>query len=168
VVLAWSTLCDQAYTVHQKYCMLTIRCTRCKTSIIQEGKEMTTSVKMTENECSALYVRALQAGREAGDNARPTPMHVVQEDGMGNVIKRYEPVMDGVCGFGWVNIRPGNCSFANWLKKRGHARRSYSGGVDIWISDYGQSYERKVAHARAMAQVFTDAGITAYGTGRVD
>ena len=73
-----------------------------------------------------------------------------------------------ICGFGWVNVRPGNCAFANWLKKAGLARKAYYGGVDIWISDYDQSYDQKHAHAVAMGKVFADHGIRAYGTGRLD
>jgi hypothetical protein len=121
---------------------------------------------------SELHARADAAGAAAADAHSPTPMHVVQRenpfDENSPIIKRYAPVADGVCGFGWINIRPGNHPFANWAKKRGLARKSYSGGVDIWVSRYGQSYERKLAYARAYAEVLTEAGIKAYGTGRLD
>ena len=36
------------------------------------------------------------------------------------------------------------------------------------FGDYGQSYERKYAHARAMAAVLREAGVNAYGEGRLD
>lgn len=90
------------------------------------------------------YNMALNAGRAAAINATPTPMVVV---GGG---QRYF-VADGVCGFAWVNVKPGTSRFAKWLVSEKLARKSYSGGVDIWISDYDQSMQRKEAHAHAMA-----------------
>lgn len=130
------------------------------------------SPKFTEDEAYALFERAHSAGMLAGDKARPTPMTVVVRenpfDDNSPIVKRYAPVMDGVCGFGWVNVRPGNSSFANWLRKTNRGRNAYHGGVDIWVREFNQSYERKIAYARAFAGVLTEAGITAYGTGRLD
>lgn len=92
-----------------------------------------------------VYAAAQADGLQAGYDVTPTPMYVTG----------YAPVMDGVCGFAWVNIRPGNSSFAQWLKREGHARTdSYAGGVTIWISAHGQSMSRKQAHADAMAEAF--------------
>lgn len=104
-----------------------------------------------------LYDWAEAHGRDAAMTATPTPMIVVERanvlDDTSPIVKQYAPVMDGVCGFAWVNVKPGNSSFANWLKRNGLARRdSYYGGVTIWVGDYGQSYERKMAHASAMAR----------------
>jgi hypothetical protein len=118
-----------------------------------------------------LYARAYAAGRAAGEACNPAPMIVDQH---ADVLDDASPITQswyvpsGVCGFAWVNIRPGSSSFARWLTAQGYARRSYYGGIDIWISDYSQSYDRKIAHAQAMARVLQDAGITAHATGRLD
>ena len=79
----------------------------------------------------------------------------------------YEP--EGMCGFAWVKIRPGNSSFAKWLVKNKLARSAYGGGVDIWISGFNQSVERKEACARAMAEVLrNELGVNAYADSRLD
>ena len=67
-----------------------------------------------------------------------------------------------------MTIRPGNCRFANWLKANTNARKGYYGGVELWISDYDQSYDRKTAYARAYAAVIREAGIEALSGGRLD
>lgn len=118
---------------------------------------------------SQLFIKARNAGLAAGEAAAPTPMHVVQRDvRTGEIVKRYAPVMDGVCGFAWVKVVPGTSSFARWLKRNGHASPSYSGGVDYWVREYGQSMERKAAFAQAFAKVLVEAGIQAYGQSRMD
>lgn len=136
--------------------------------------------KMSHMEMFDLMSKAEEAGHEAGTNARPTPMHVVERAhplgdllGMSDednpITKRYPPVMDGACGFAWIIVRPGTSRFARWLKETGRGRAdSYYGGVSIWISAYQQSYERKIAHANAMAAVLRDAGINAHASGRLD
>lgn len=118
-----------------------------------------------------LYAKALEAGRAAGNAIRPTPMVVTERS---NPLDDSSPVRqqwyesEGACGFAWVNVTPGTSSFARWLVKKGYASAAYGGGVDIWISDYNQSVDRKDAHATAMARVFKEAGITAYGCSRLD
>ena len=116
---------------------------------------------------AALFEAAEAAGKAAGRACTPAPMTVVQHasplDDSSPVIKRYAPEPDGVCGFASVVIRPGNCSFALWLKKNSRwVHPAYHGGVEYPIHAYQQSYERKVAHAAAFAKVLTDAGIEAY------
>jgi hypothetical protein len=108
---------------------------------------------------AALFNKADEAGKIAAESIRPVPM----------VIKgyEYEPVMDGVCGFAWVNV-PGNVPFGRYLKERG-ARKGYPKGINLWISAYGQSYERKMAYARAFAAVLQENGVPqAYASGRLD
>jgi len=111
-----------------------------------------------------LLTDAYRAADEAGRACVPTPM----------IVSGYEddPVMDGPCGFAWVNIRPGNSSFAIWLTKNGHARKSYDGGVQIWIRGFGQSCARKSAAADAMAEVFNSSPLTnnlrIYAASRLD
>ena len=108
----------------------------------------------------------------AGKAFTPTPMTVVEPS---NPLDDASPprqtwhVPEGVCGFAWVNVSPGNSSFARWLSKNGLAGKSYYGGVDIWISAFGQSYERKMAAAEAMAEELRSSlNIKAYASGRLD
>lgn len=137
---------------------------------------MTTAIdlkKMTKTEMRELHERAEEAGRKAAEAAVPTPMHVVQRadplDDTSPVVKRYAPVMAGVCGFAWVTIRPGNSRFANWLKKNTRfARRGYYGGCELPVMGYQQSYERKMAYATAYADVLREVGIEATPGGRLD
>lgn len=119
-----------------------------------------------------LFDNAWAAGVAAAEACTPTPMIVVERenplDDNSPVKHQYAPVTAGVCGFAWVTVFPGNSSFARWLASSGRGRKAYKGGMEIWISDYDQSYERKTAHAAAMAQAFRDAGIKAYSGGRLD
>lgn len=120
---------------------------------------------------SALWDKALAAGLAAGKGASPTPMVVVER---ANPFDRTSPVTrgwevpDGVCGFAWVVIRPGNSSFARWLVKRGLGRAGYGGGVHVWVDAHNQSLTRKEAHGSAMAEVFRDAGVHAHMHSRMD
>ncbi len=122
----------------------------------------------------ALYNLADQAGKAAAKALTPTPMVVGTPTTLfGNEIdysKPVEVVNDGVCGFAWVNLKPGNSAFANWLKKNKLARPdSYYGGVTIWVSDYNQSMERKSAYAGAFARVLVENGFKrAYSMSRMD
>jgi hypothetical protein len=109
----------------------------------------------------ALYEAAHKAGHAAAVGSSPTPMVV---SGMG---KSYY-VSEGVCGFAWIVVKPGNSPFANWLKKTGKGDKAYGGGVDIWVGDYGQSLDRKSAYASAFAKVLSEAGIRAYSNSRMD
>jgi hypothetical protein len=77
--------------------------------------------------------------------------------------------MGGACGFAYVNVYPGNCSFA----RRMGMRKAYYGGAEMSAGKcgqdrYDQSYERGMAAATAYAAVLTAAGIKAYPTGRID
>ena len=110
-----------------------------------------------------LYDKAHAAGQAAAEACTPTPMVVVNHQSG----KRYH-VPGGVCGFATINIRPGNCRFANWLKKNDIGRKAYYGGVDISVFDYGQSMELKGAYAGAFAAVIREEGITCYSNTRMD
>jgi hypothetical protein len=100
----------------------------------------------------AALVKAIEAGMAAGAGNKPRAMVVQEMVGMTSEVKQSWYESEGACGFAWVNVAPGNSPFANWLKKAGLARKSYYGGVDIWISDFGQSVDRKEACASAMAK----------------
>lgn len=128
---------------------------------------------MKKAEMKALYKRADAAGKAAAEKRVPIPMVVVQRanplDDNSPIVKRYAPVMGGVCGFAWVNIKPGYSAFANWLKKNKLADKSYYGGVDVWVGGYGQSMEKKEAYANAFAAVLrAEAGINAMSMSRLD
>lgn len=81
-------------------------------------------------------------------------------------------VMDGLCGFAWVNVGDGRSSFARWLKENNYANKDYYGGYQIWSSRFGsdssQSVERKEAGCRAAAQVFQAYGLKASVQSRLD
>lgn len=120
------------------------------------------------------YRAAARAGTVAAGKCVPTPMVVVEHanqlDDSSPIVKQYEPIMDGVCGFAWINVSPGNSSFARWLTSNDLASKAYRGGVDIWVSEFGQSYELKMAYARAFAESLgrSDVGAKVYAGGRLD
>jgi hypothetical protein len=117
----------------------------------------------------AAYAKAAAAGKAAGEAKKPRAMMVVQPSSNPHVPKAMWHEPEGMCGFAWVNVSPGNSPFANWLKKNKLARKAYGGGVDIWISDFGQSVERKEACANAMASVLKEElGVNAYSSSRLD
>lgn len=125
----------------------------------------------TKVDFASLYREADLAGRKAADALTPTPMVVTDGDVLtGKPVpgarKFYVP--EGVCGFAWVTVKPGNCGMARWLKKHKNASAGYYGGMELWIDAYGQSMERKEAYARAFANVLNDAGINAYAGSRMD
>lgn len=103
----------------------------------------------------AIHNECHEAGMIAGANFRTTPMLVGEATSIfSNEIDYSKPtfvVDDGPCGFAWVNIYPGNCRLANQYKKLGLAKPAYGGGVQIWISEFGQSADRKYAYAQAYA-----------------
>lgn len=123
----------------------------------------------------AAMAKASAAGRAAGEAAKPAAMMVVQPSNPLNdnsVPKAMWHAPEGVCGFAWVKVSPGNSPFANWLKKNKLARKSYYGGVEINISDFGQSMERKEACANAMALALNEElagqGLQIYASSRMD
>lgn len=112
-----------------------------------------------------VYDAAHAAGLQAGKDAMPTPMVVSDANLDGSPRaggKRYF-VSEGVCGFAWVVVRPGNHPFANWLKKNGLARKHYYGGVSTSVWEFNQSYTRKMKYAGAFARVLNELLGTYYG-----
>lgn len=114
-------------------------------------------------EAHTLFAEANAMGRNAADTAVCTPMVVTWNGGASR-----EVVADGVCGFAWVNIKPATGAFVKYLKANKIGHKSYGGGWDIWISDYGQSLTRKEAHADAMAEYLRTHGLKAYAQSRMD
>jgi len=144
----------------------------CKDNRNGASKSNTQSKASKEKEFQTLFDKAYQAGMEAGQKHNPKPMVVSQHSNPLNdnsAVKQSWYVSEGVCGFAWIIVRPGNSSFANWLKKAGKARKdSYYGGVNIWVREFGQSYERKYVFANAFAKVLEEAGINASANSRLD
>lgn len=136
-----------------------------------------------ENLALDIFNKALNAGREAMDDCTPTPMIVEQH---ANVLNDNSPVIKswvangGVCGFCWINFKANtteNRKFLAGLKKAGLVgdengnavwNKSYTGGFQYWVSDGGQSLQRKEAFGRAFNKVLTDNGITSYVGSRMD
>jgi hypothetical protein len=127
---------------------------------------------MKKSEMRSLWSKAKAAGLEAAKAVNVPDMivakHVNPMDDASPVEKVWQ-VPGGPCGFAGLKIRPGNSSFANWLKKNGYGRAdSYAGGVYVGIHEHGQSLAWKEAHAYAMAEVLRAAGINAYVESRMD
>lgn len=125
---------------------------------------------MNEN-FAELVAKAEAAGMEAGSKMTPRPMVVGTPTTLfGNDIDRTKPmdfVSDGVCGFAWIKFK-GNTPFARWMKKNRKVRAGYPKGLEVNVSAFGQSMQRKEAYARAYAKVLNDAGIEAYADSRMD
>lgn len=104
-----------------------------------------------------IWDKAVKAGEQAMKATTPTPMVVEQHESPlddNSPVEKSWYVPQGACGFAWVHVSPGNCSFAYWLKKHDHASKAYGGGLKIWIDAGGQSVELKSAYAHAMSKVF--------------
>jgi hypothetical protein len=120
-----------------------------------------TMAKIDSKGYELLYARAVLAGRLAAVEAEKGMAHYAVMQGSKQV-----GLLHGLCGFAWVVVK--DRSLGYWLKKAGHGRTGYGGGVHLWISEHGQSHEMKTAHARAMAEVFSAAGYSAYAGERLD
>lgn len=126
-----------------------------------------------KNSYQFLFDDAHAAGVKAAAATTPTPMVVgTSTTPFSNDIDYSQPtyyVEGGVCGFAWVNVKPGTSAFAKWLKTKGLARTdSYYGGVSMSVREYGQSMERKEAYAGAFAERLRAGGINAYMMSRMD
>ena len=129
--------------------------------------------KKEESKYESLYNKAHEAGLKAGNNSNPTPMVVGEETSpFSGVIDDSKPtyfVEGGVCGFAWINIKPARGKFVSWLKKNKIGRTdSYYGGYTIWVHNFGQSMQRKVAYADAFSNILHEEGINAYSNSRID
>lgn len=109
-------------------------------------------------EFDKIYAEAHSAGMAAVKALDVVPMvvsgHANQMDDSSPVVKQWY-VADGVCGFASVHIGPANKPFAKYLVDIQNVAKkdSYNGGIYIWISDFGQSMQKKEAYARAFAEV---------------
>lgn len=118
----------------------------------------------------SVWDTAREAGNIAAEKCIPRPMTVVAHVNPlddSSEVDKYWNVPDGVCGFAWVWMK-GNSSFGMWAKKAGIARKSYPNGLSIWISEFGQSMEKKMAFAEAAAESLQSAGVKCYAQSRMD
>jgi len=120
----------------------------------------------------AIFQLADLEGRESAGAAKCIPMVVAQHENMVDdnspVVKEWF-VADGVCGFGWVSVRPGTSAFARWLVQTGKSRTShYEGGVTVNSPLMTQSMTRNEAYAVGFAKVLQSKGIRAYAESRID
>lgn len=129
--------------------------------------------KARDEKWEKIHDEAHRAGMVAAEACKPVPMVVQQH---ANMLDDSSPavqtwvVPDGVCGFAWVVIRPANCSFALWLKKREGDRvyKCYTGGLQRFAPLSTQSMQIKEAYCEAYAKVLQAAGIKAYAYSRLD
>tara|TARA_R100000773_G_scaffold42666_1_gene40135 strand:- start:770 stop:1144 length:375 start_codon:yes stop_codon:yes gene_type:complete len=79
--------------------------------------------------------------------------------------KVYKPFP--ICGFASVIVKGLRGRVLGEFKKRGFEKH-YRGGISLWISDYGQSYDMKTAYARAYSKVLNERGIKSWPESRLD
>lgn len=128
--------------------------------------------KITKTLAKQIFAEAHQAGLAAGYAKVPTPMIVGQPTTpLGDDIdftKQTYFVPQGVCGFAWITVKPARGAFVEYAKSINAGHKGYYGGYEIWVREFGQSYEQKIAYAGAFAQILESYGITAYSGGRLD
>lgn len=125
-----------------------------------------------------LYLEACKNAMDAGMNNKPTPMSVVRVGLDNKPLPNEVPsvIMEGLCGFAWVTIRPARGAFVQFMKSIGKGHNGYYGGYEISTNvveretgvNFGQSYERKMAAAEAFAATLQAWGINAVAEGRLD
>lgn len=118
-----------------------------------------------------LYDAAREAGLKAGADASPTPFHLIEASILDEPLpgaKTYT-LPDGPCGFGWVTV-PGAEPFAKWLlAQKGLAHReTRPARAVVWVSDFDQSHDRKLAYAHAFAVALNQNGVAAWADSRLD
>lgn len=161
--------CKQPTSGNSKYCREHKKIARQR--FYQMVTEQAQKKLASDAELEQLFIRAEQAGYAAGIGHTPHPMVVQQHESVlddNSPVEKSWYVPDGVCGFAWVIIRPGNCAAANYAKKHLGASRSYYGGMQISVWQFNQSYEKKMTYATTFAKVLSEAGINAYADGRLD
>lgn len=141
-------------------------------------KEVSTEEKPKQSfkEFEQIIAEAREAGLDAVNEMiqkkQIVPMIVTQHSNMlddNSPVKKEWYVADGVCGFAWINVRPATSRFAKWLKSQNiGSTDSYYGGITIWISEFGQSMQKKETYARAYAEVLRKHGFKAHMMSRMD
>lgn len=121
----------------------------------------------------AIFAEAHEAGNAAAMSAVPRPMVVGEAKSLfSDEIDYSKPVYyesEGLCGFAWISFLSGRGPAVSYMKAKEIGRKPYGQkGWQIWVSGYGQSYERKMAYAEAYSKVMRANGIDAYADGRLD
>ena len=154
--------CDLATTGKSKYCSTHRKEARERwlEMVNQQNFDRANRDERFRKVWEEAYVR----GQKAGASFTPTPMivkrHVDPLDDS-SCVEESHFVGEGVCGFALLIFRPGNHPFVNWLRKhpRYRVHKHYYGGCSYSIMSFGQSFEKKLACARAMADYFREANI---------
>ena len=126
--------------------------------------------KLGKRECARIYKEAYAAGLQAGKEVGVPKFIVGDAIGLSNEIdyskKTY--VLEGLCGFAWVNISPARGAFVTYLKSINEGHKAYYGGYEFFVHEFGQSVDRKSAFAGAFAKVLNSYGINASAGSRLD
>ena len=126
--------------------------------------------KLGKRECARIYKEAYAAGLQAGKEVGVPKFIVGDAIGLSNEIdyskKTY--VLEGLCGFAWVNISPARGAFVTYLKSINEGHKAYYGGYELFVHEFGQSVDRKSAFAGAFAEVLRKYGINASAGSRLD
>ena len=126
--------------------------------------------KLGKRECARIYKEAYAAGLQAGKEVGVPKFIVGDAIGLSNEIdyskKTY--VLEGLCGFAWVNISPARGAFVTYLKSINEGHKAYYGGYEFFVHEFGQSVDRKSAFAGAFAEVLRKYGIPASAGSRLD
>lgn len=125
----------------------------------------------SKNEYAKIWQQAQEAGKKALQAAIPIPMIVEQHSNMmddSSPIAKSYYVSEGACGFAWIEIHPARGKFVNWCRSNKIGSKGYYGGWHIWISEGGQSIERKEQYAKAASEVLRKYGIEASYNSRLD
>jgi len=134
------------------------------TSVIEKKKAI------GKRECARIYKEAYAAGLIAGKEVGVPKFIVGDAIGLSDQIdytkKTY--ILEGLCGFAWVNISPARGAFVTYLKSIDAGHKGYYGGYEIWVREFGQSVDRKYAFAQAFAEVLGRYGIEASAGSRLD
>jgi hypothetical protein len=127
-----------------------------------------------------IFNEAVKAGEDALNKCVPTPMVVEKHTNMLNdnsPVEKAWCVPDGVCGFAQINLAANtkeNRAFLNDMKKFGFVgeykafSKGYTRGYQFWVSEGGQSMQKKEAYAHAFADTLRKYGITCYVQSRMD
>ena len=134
------------------------------TSVIEKKKAL------GKRECARIYKEAYAAGLIAGKEVGVPKFIVGDAIGLSDQIdytkKTY--ILEGLCGFAWVNISPARGAFVTYLKSINAGHKAYYGGYEFFVHEFGQSIDRKSAFASAFAGVLRSYGIPASAGSRLD
>lgn len=165
--------CREETSGKSKYCLAHKRAARERWKQMVAEKAAATSARA--DKFKAAVKKAVAAGEAAFAACRPRPMVVQQHESPlddSSPVVYEEFVEDGVCGFAWAEVHPGNHPFANWLKKEGLGRKGVYGGVTVWCHSASQSMQRKEAYMRAYVETLVkelaDPTLKIYPMSRLD